>query len=196
MEINIHKIIALTIIIGSILFLVAAFSPVSRIFGEPSPEKKLNIIMQSLNQWKVTQFLFAAGAIVTGIGIGLTGILFRNHSVTTTIYLSAALILLAAVFWVWHVYLRAVYPLAFTDRKIPVWLFAVYTLLTQAGLIVFGIALLSTGLPSCTGWLMIGSMVFFFLLTIIFKDMPPFVYYLMTLVIGVMIYKVNIEIDV
>lgn len=72
MEINLQKICAITILVGSVFFLIAAFSPVSRVFGEPLAENKLDIIMRSLNQWKVTQFLFVSGAIVTGIGIGLT----------------------------------------------------------------------------------------------------------------------------
>jgi hypothetical protein len=191
MEINLQKICAITISVGSVFFLIAAFSPVSRVFGEPLAENKLDIIMKSLNQWRITQFLFAAGAIVTCIGIGLTGILFHNQSLSNTIYLSAALLLGGAIFWSWHVYLRAVDPFSFTEGIIPAWLFILYTFLTQAGLIVFGVALLRMGLPGWPGWLMIGSMTLFFILTIIFRDMPPLVYYIITLVVGVMIYRAD-----
>jgi hypothetical protein len=195
MELYLQKICAITIIVGSILFAIAAFSPVSRVFGEPSAEKKLEIIMNSLNQWKVSQFLFVAGAIITVLGIGLTGFLFRGQSVSYIIYISAALLLIGALFWTWHVYMRAVDPLAFTERMIPVWLFIIYTLLTQAGLIIFGVALLRMGLPEWTGWLMIGSMTLFFILTVIFRDMPPFVYYIITLVTGVMIYRAHLLVE-
>jgi hypothetical protein len=191
MEINLQKICAITILVGSVFFLIAAFSPVSRVFGEPLAENKLDIIMRSLNQWKVTQFLFVAGAIVTGIGIGLTGILFHNKSLSIIIYVSAALLLTGAIFWSWHVYLRTVDPLSFTEGTIPAWLFISYTFLTQAGLIIFGFALLRMGLPGWSGWLMIGSMALFFLLTIIFRDMPPLVYYIITIVTGVMIYRAD-----
>jgi hypothetical protein len=192
MEFDLQKICAVTISAGSILFLIAAFSPVSRVFGEPLAENKLKIITESLNQWKVTQFLFVIGAIVTGLGIGLTGILFRNHSPSIIIYVSAALLLTGAIFWSWHVYLRAVDPLSFTEGAIPAWLFIIYTFLTQAGLIIFGVALLRMGFAEWSGWLMIGSMALFFLLTIIFKDMPPLVYYIITLVTGVMMYRVDL----
>jgi len=148
MEMNLQKIIAMTIMAGSILFIIAAFSPASMVFGEPSAEKKLKMIMQSLNQWKISQLLFAAGAIVTAIGIVLLGYLFRYHTIANILYLSATMIMLAAIFWSWHVYMRAVDPPAFTEGRIPVWLFAVYTLLTQAGLIVLGVALLRMGLPA------------------------------------------------
>lgn len=195
MEFNLQKICAITIIVGSLLFLIAAFSPISRVFGESSAAVKLEIIMESLNQWKFSQFLFAAGTFVTAIGIGLTGILYRTQSISMIIYLSMVLLLIGVVFWTWHVYLRAVDPLAFTEGSIPAWLFVTYTFLTQAGLILFGVALLGMGLPDWTGWLMIGSMVLFFLLTIIFKDMPPFVYYIITLVTGVMIYRMDLPIE-
>lgn len=180
------------IISGSLFFLIAAFSPVSRVFGEPSAVKKLEIIMESRNLWTFSQVFFSAGSLVTIIGIGLTGGLFREQPLPAIIYLGAALLLTGAIFWTWHVYLRAVDPVAFTERTIPLWLFAAYTFLTQAGLIIYGAALLRTGLPDWVGWMMIGSMALFFLLTIIFKDMPPFVYYMITLVAGIMIYRTDI----
>jgi hypothetical protein len=189
MEFNIHKISAFVIILGSIFFLIAAFSPISRVFAEPSANKKLEIIMESRNAWTFSQFFFAAGALITVIGIGLSGVLFRAHPFSSTIYVSAAFLLVGAIFWIWHVYLRAIDPAAFTEGTIPVWLFAAYTFLTQAGLIIYGAAFLQTGIPEWVGWMMIVSMSLFFLLTIIFKDMPPLVYYLITLVTGIMIYR-------
>jgi len=189
MEFNLQKLCAITIIVGSLLFLIAAFSPVSRVFGETVAANKLEIIMESLNQWKITQFLFAAGAIATCIGVALTGMLFRDQAFSIVILVSVVLLFIGAIFWTWHVYLRAVDPLSFTEGSIPAWLFVVYTFSTQAGMIIFGVALLRMGLPEWSGWLMIGSMVLFFLLTVIFRDMPPFVYYAITLVIGVLMYR-------
>jgi hypothetical protein len=189
MEFIFQKTSASVIILGSIFFLIGAFAPVSRVFAEPSAVRKLEIIMESRNAWTISQFFFAAGALITVIGIGLSGILFRAHPFSSTIYVSAAFLLVGAIFWIWHVYLRTVDPVAFTEGAIPVWLFVSYTFLTQAGLIMYGAAVLRTGIPEWVGWMMIVSMSLFFLLTIIFKDMPPFVYYIITLVTGIMIYR-------
>jgi hypothetical protein len=145
--------------------------------------------MESRNAWTFSQFFFAAGALITVIGFGLSGILFRGQPFSVTIYASVALLLIGTIFWIWHVYLRAVDPAAFTERTIPVWLFAAYTFLTQAGLIIYGAAFLRTGIPEWVGWMMIVSMSLFFLLTVIFKDMPPFVYYIITMVTGIMIFR-------
>jgi len=191
-EINLQKISALVMIAGSLLFLIAAFMPVSRVFAEPSAAKKLEIILQSRNMWTFSQVFFASGAIVTCIGIGLTGVLFHNQPISKIIYISTLFLTTGAIFWTSHVWLRAADPAAFTKGAIPVWLFAAYTILTQAGLLFYGSALLRSPLSDWVGWLMICSMVLFFLLTIIFLDMPPFVYYVITLVTGIMIYRTDV----
>jgi hypothetical protein len=46
-ELNFQKICATVIITGSLLFVIAALMPVSRVFAEPSAAKKLEIILQS-----------------------------------------------------------------------------------------------------------------------------------------------------
>ena len=51
---------------------------------------------------------------------------------------------------------------------------------TQLGLAAIGFALLSSGLPQWVGLTLIGGSLFFLLAYLIFKDMPPLVYYLLT----------------
>ncbi len=183
------KIGSIIIIAGSVLFIIAAFSPISRIFGIPAPERKLEIILSAPNQWITAQIFFALGALVTVAGLSIVTYSFRNQPFSVLLNISVAILFIGASLWIWHVYLRAVDPQLFTDRGIPVWYFATYTFLTQIGLAFFGIALLRTGLQNWVGWMMIGSMGFFFVLTIIFRDMPPFVYYIVTLITGVMLYR-------
>jgi hypothetical protein len=180
---------AVTIVIGSIFFLAAAFSPISRIFGMPDATQRLEIITAAPGQWLLAQVLFALGSIVTAAGFGWLAL--RLAGQTSTAYLTTSAVLLAggAVLWCWHVYMRAVDPALFTAAAIPVWLFAGYSLLTLAGLALLGIALFQTPLPAWVGWLSIGSASLFLVLALVFGDMPPFVYYLITLTIGVMLYR-------
>lgn len=70
------------------------------------------------------------------------------------------------------------------------WPLALYFLATEVGLAVYGIALLTGGLlPPWVGWVVIGSMALVFALTLITRDMVPAVYYLVTLLTGVMLYR-------
>ncbi|MFO7894923.1 MAG: hypothetical protein R6U63_14505 [Longimicrobiales bacterium] len=59
---------AIVIIVGSVLFMAAAFSPISRVFAIPDPVEKLAIIQDAATQWTVAQALFALGALVTAVG--------------------------------------------------------------------------------------------------------------------------------
>ena len=52
-------------------------------------------------------------------------------------------------------------------------------------------ALLRSALRPWVGWLVIGSMVLFFVLTRILRDMVPLFYYVITLLPGVMLYGHN-----
>lgn len=189
---NTIKFSAVILIFGSVLFLIAAFSPISRIFGISSAEKKLEIILFSPNQWIIAQVLFALGAIVTVAGVGMIAFYFKTQSFSVFLNTSVVILLAGAFLWSWHVYLRAVDPRLFVDDGISMWHFVLYTFLTQIGLLLFGIALLRMGIQDWVGWMVIGSMGIFFLLTIIFRDMPPFVYYIITLIAGIKLYSSSI----
>jgi hypothetical protein len=191
MELTFQKTSALIIVIGSLFFMIAAFSPVSRVFAISDSGEKLELILNERLAWNISQFFFAAGAAVTVTGLGMTGITFNHQLNPGLIYTCLVLLAAGTILWAWHVYLRATDPQLFTTGEIPVWLFAGYTLLTQAGLVIFGLMLLKTGLPAWVGQMMIGSMIFFFILTVIFRDMPPFVYYIITLITGVMIWRAD-----
>ena len=189
MDIKVLKIGSIIVMIGSVLFIIAAFSPISRVFGISSPERKLEIILSAPNQWIAAQIFFALGALVMVAGVSIVTYYFRNQPFSVLLNMSVVILFIGASLWIWHVYLRAVDPQLFTDRGIPILYFAAYTFLTQFGLILFGIALLRTELLNWVGWMIIGSMGFFFVLTIIFRDMPPFVYYVIMLITGVMLYR-------
>jgi hypothetical protein len=179
---------AAVIIVGSVFFMVAAFSPVSRVFGVADPSEKLAIIQGSGGGWAVAQILFAAGALVTAAGIGLAAYRAPPPSAAALTW-SATLMGGGALLWSRHVYLRAVDPARFTAGELPLWLFAGYSLLTVAGLVFAGIAVLRMGLPPWVGWLCIGGAATFLVLGIAFGDMPPFVYYVVMLTLGIVLFR-------
>jgi hypothetical protein len=67
-------------------------------------------------------------------------------------------------------------PVAFAE--------GMYFLLTEAGLAILGVAMLRSDLPIWIGWMLLGSMVLLFVLTLIYRDMVPY-FYLVTLVVGI-----------
>ena len=57
----------------------AAFLPVSRVFDEPSPAHKLEIITASPNAWTAAQILFGIGAMLTIGGLALAAFHLRGE---------------------------------------------------------------------------------------------------------------------
>ena len=62
-----------------------------------------------------------------------------------------------------------------------------YTILTMTGLIILGIFLLRTEVPPWVAWILVGGTALLAALAVIFRDMPPFVYYVLTLVLAIRI---------
>ncbi len=188
---SIQKLSGVVLLAGSLLFLTAAFSPVARVFSTPAADKKLEIIRTSGNAWAVEQVLFALGSIVTAIGVGLAASSLRTQPSSYLLSLSAIVLAAGALPWSRSVYLRAIDPGAFVAGSLPAWHFATYTLLTQAALIILGVAVLRLQFHNWVGWLLIGGATLCCLLYVVFKDMPPFVYYLLTLAAAIEIFRMG-----
>ena len=174
-------------IVGSIIFLVAAFLPISMTyFPAKTVAERLEIVTTRPQGWLIAQLLFGLGGVVTAVGLGLAA--SHWEAVSWALSMGWGLFGLGAGLWAWLVYWRAKEPAGFAQNNQPNWPFPVYSFLTQAGLLLFGIGLLALELPNWIGWLLIGGAILFCLAFIIFKDVPPLVYYILTLIAGIMIY--------
>ena len=172
-------------VLGSVLFIVAAFLPISfRVFPETSPARKLESIEAALGQWQAAQVLFGAGAVVTVLGIALYAMSVRREAFAPLVWTSVALLALAVVPWLWQVAARAADPERFAQGRSPTWAYLASFLITEAGLAALGVALLSSQLPAWVGWALIVYVAVLAVLTLVFRDMPPFAFYLATLVVG------------
>ena len=177
---GIKRVAATILIVGSVLFIIAAFMPVSRVFVEPSPAAKLEIIDSNRTAWSASQVLFGLGASIAAIGLGFVAYHLRGTPGAVWAYLGLVAVILGAVLWDGHVYLRAVDPEGFVEGSLIGWLFPAYALLTQLGLLAFGVAYLRAGYSAWLGAITVGGAVIFFIVYLIFKDIPPFVYYILT----------------
>ena len=184
-----QRVDALLMVLGSIIFLVGALSPISlKVFSTPDAGKRLATIRAGRRAWRIDQVWYALGPIVTALGIGLVAYRFRSSPATLPAYMSFATMAIAAVPWTWTVYRRAVDPEAFTEGSLPAWPFAAYTVLTQVGLAALGTVLLRTAVPTWVSWMLIAASATLFALYLARRDMPPFIYYVLTLIAGVMLY--------
>lgn len=171
--------------IGSLLFLVAAFLPYSKVFVEHDPERRMAIITDMKRMWNIANIFFSLGAIITVIGLTLFLFGFKGIVNTRLSYLNIFLLSVGAVLWSWLVTERIISPEKFANGTNTPYLFAIYSIFMQVGLFLFGFLLLKTTLVNWVSWVfMLGSSTLFILM-VIFKDMPPFVYYLLTLTLSV-----------
>ena len=76
----------------------------------------------------------------------------------------------------------------FALGNLPWWPFATYVLLTIGGLAPLGIGLLAGDYAAWLGWLVLAADVLFLGLYLAMRDIPPFVFYLLLLVVGIAIF--------
>ncbi len=159
--------------------------PVSQVYIAPTPAAKLQIIYSDRTAWTASQVLFGLGTSIAAIGLGFVAYHLRATPGAVWAYLGLGAVILGAVFWEGYVYLRTTDPEGFAEGGPVGWLFPAYALLTQFGLLVFGVAYLLAGYPSWLGGITITGAVIFFIVFLILKDIPPFFYYILTFIAGI-----------
>jgi len=176
---------ALVLALGSALFACGAFLPVSRVYRIDTPDAKLELIRSHRRMWAVHQASMGLGSAVTGVGLALMAAVLRPASATLLASVGVVAAASGSVLWMRHVYLRIGDPSAFASGSLPIWQFLVYSFLTQASLFLFGAAFLLGGFPLWMGIVLIAGALLTFCAYLVFRDVPPFVYYLFTLAVGI-----------
>ncbi len=159
--------------------------PVSQVYIAPTPAAKLQIIYSDRTAWTASQVLFGLVASIAAIGLGFVAYHLRATPGAVWAYLGLGAVILGAVFWEGYVYLRTIDPEGFAEGGPVGWLFPAYALLTQFGLLAFGVAYLQAGYPAWLGGITVAGAVIFFIIFFVFKDIPPLLYYILTFIIGV-----------
>jgi hypothetical protein len=184
---NSLKTSSLLLIIGSITFLAASFSTNPQVYMEASPSTRLAIIQEARTIWNIVNFFYAAGALLSAFAaVGVIASLPRR---SILFVLSALAFLGGALFFTLYVNFRVTNPDSWVRITPPHPLFLAYTLLTQAGLLIFGAGLLTATISPRLGWALVGGSLLLFSLTLIFRDMPPLAYYLLLLAAGVILFR-------
>src|SRR5215210_9047591 len=124
-----QRVAATFLLVGSVLFIVAAFMSVSQVYVAPTPAAKLQIIYSDRTAWTASQVLFGLGASIAAIGLGFVAYHLRATPGAVWAYLGLGAVILGAVFWEGDVYLRAIDPEEFVEGRLIGWLFTAYVLL-------------------------------------------------------------------
>jgi len=183
------KISAILIGFGSILFLVTAFLPISRVYALPTAEKKLAFILQSILAWRVSQLLFFIGSLLVTIGFIIFAFSKSEKPTPLSLNLAAILLFLGLAFWAWHLYLRFLDPVAFAHGALPGWHFQIFIIFSLVAFFLIGLAISGMSFPFWGSWVIMIGATLFFVLFIIFKDLPPFALYLLGMIFSYLLLK-------
>jgi hypothetical protein len=172
------------LIVGSAVFLAGAAIGVPGVFMEPDADARQSMLEARAGRWRFAQPLYALGPLIAALGVGVLAV--ETPAVASRLLLTVAGVLLTvgALAWSWTVHLRTVDIVAFAWGRLPGWPFATYVLLTTAGLASLGAGLLVAGSSPWIGWLTLAADAAFVLLYLRSGDIPPFVFYLLLLLVG------------
>lgn len=172
------------LIAGSVVFLVGAAIGVPGVFTESDPQARLSMLTEHLTLWRIGQPLYGLGALITAIGVAYLAATAPDRNGRTLFAASFVGLALGTAAWAWSLYLRGTRVSDFAFGTLPGWPFATYVLLTIGGLALLGAGLVAGGFRPWLGWLTLGAALLFLAGYLWFKDIPPFVYYLLLLLVG------------
>jgi len=182
----VNKASGLLLVIGSLVFLVAAFMPISSVYAERDVQAQIARVEGERVAWVVSHIVFALGGALAAVGLSLLTFSLARTSASIPALVGLAAIVVSTLCWVGIEYLRITLlpAIVFQDQTLG-WPFVVYTLSMQAALIAYGYGLLQTDYPRWMGLVGVIAGAMLFGTYVIFKDVPPFAYYLILLAIGI-----------
>lgn len=190
-----QKLAGVGLIIGSVLFMIAAFTPLTIRVVIADRQQRIDLIQNERTGWVILNILFGIGSILTFVGLAMFAQHVQSIGYNTLVkavsYLGVATAALGALCWIIIVYNRAALPPQELNDTLSVnnWIFPAYTLLTQCSLVVIGFVLSQSGYPAWLSWGILGLGGLSILTYLIFKDMPPFAHYVPLLVMGIMLVR-------
>jgi hypothetical protein len=175
------------LIVGSVIFFVGAAIGVPGVFTEADAQQRLRMLTAHLTMWRIAQPLYGLGPIVVAVGVGLLAAVALGRGARVMFGAGCVVMAIGALAWSWSLYLRGTRVTEFARGTLPGWPFAIYVLLTIVGLALVGLGLLAGRFPTWLGWLALSADVLFLVAYLWFKDIPPFVFYLLLLLVGAVI---------
>lgn len=178
-----ERIGGILLIVGSVVFLIGAAVGVPGVFTQRDPQARLRMLNERLRAWQIAQPLYGAGPFIAAGGVAFLAAASDGGSRAVLAATSGALAI-GALAWGWSLYLRGTRVTEFAFGTLPGWPFATYVLLTIGGIALLALGLLIGDFPTWVGWVTLGADVAFLAGYLRCKDIPPFVFYLLFVVVG------------
>ncbi|HET7450088.1 MAG TPA: hypothetical protein VFJ78_05775 [Gaiellaceae bacterium] len=171
------------LIIGSLVFLIGAAIGVPGVFMQRDPQVRLRMLTERLRAWRIAQPLYGVGPGIATVGVAFLAATSDGGS-RAVLAASCATLAVGALSWGWSLYLRGTRVSDFALGALPSWPFAAYVLLTIAGIGLLALGLLIGDFRTWLGWVTLGADLVFLIGYLRFKDIPPFVFYLLLTLVG------------
>lgn len=171
------------LLVGAALFGAVAVAPASFVFGMADLAERRAFLRRHARSWRWGQLPFAAGAIVSAAGILLLGLELPGAS-GGWVAAAGALAVVASLPWAEHCRRRAGDVDGFLEGRLPGWHFQAYVWGTLLALALTGVALRSTDLPGWCAWFVLVATALLTAGMLRFRDLPPFLFYVVTGVLG------------
>lgn len=184
----------LLLILGFVLIIVASVIGPPRLYQEPDPQVRLDIINEHGGRWTASNVLFALAPLVTIVGLALLSYFVRDEVVPLVNWAALLSYGLGTVIYIIFLYQRQVDPAQlFEDYTFSPRTIALISL-SLLGLLLYGIVFIQAGFPGWLGYGTVGLIVIIGLIAIIFPDQffanfPPQVFYLITLAAGIVMLR-------
>ncbi len=175
------------LIAGAVVFLVGAAIGVPRVFLVTDPQERLRMLTARLGLWRSAQPLYGLGAILSAAGVGVLAAVAEAPGARVVLWGSCAVMTLGALAWCRSLFLRGTRVADFAAGSLPGWPFTTYALSTIGGLLLLGAGLFGAGLPAWLGWCDLAATLAFLVGFLWAKDIPPFLFYLLLGVVGVVL---------
>lgn len=159
----------------------------TRIYTVHDTAIRLELVQRYPRRWSASQVGVILGAIVSAIGFVMLAPLFKETDAASLILFGVVAFLLGHILWIWHLILRINDPAAFATATLPAWHFTWYALLTPLGLFICGVSFWLHGAYTWLGIGMVIASLAYLAIMAIYKDIPPFVYYLLTFIVGLVL---------
>ena len=174
------------LIVGSTIFGIGAALGVPRVFTTSDRQARLRLLEQHRRAWQFAQPFYAVGPVIAAVGVAVLAadldVVARMSSL-----IAAAALLIGAATWSYSCYLRGARPADFALGNLHSWPFTTYAVLTIAGLAVLRIATVAAEHPPWLGWFVLAADLAFLALYVVTRDIPPFVFYLLLTLVGVVL---------
>ena len=172
------------LIVGSVVFFVGAAIGVPGVFTQTDPQARLRMLTERRRAWQVAQPLYGLGPGIATAGVGVLAASCGGGA-AAALAASCGMFAVGALAWWWSLFLRGTRVSDFAFGALPSWPFATYVLLTIAGIALLGLGLLTGEFPTWLGWVTLAADVVFLVGYLRFRDIPPFVFYVLLTVVGV-----------